>query len=104
MKKRPLPYGLLVTLAAAMMAACGGDADQPAVPAQPTAAPADTGAPVATAEPAPAPPPTAEPAPPPPPPKPAKDKWAGNYVEDFSGDVKDAADAAATKAAGKNDK
>jgi hypothetical protein len=104
MNKRRLSYGLLVTLAAAMMAACGGDADQPAVPAQPSATPADTGAPVATAEPTPPPQPTAEPAPPPPPPKPATTKWAGNYVEDFSGDVKDAADTAAKKAAGKNDK
>jgi len=49
MNKRRLSYGLLVTLAAAMMAACGGE-DQPAVPAQPTAAPADTGAPTAAAE------------------------------------------------------
>jgi hypothetical protein len=104
MNKRRLSYGLLVTLAAAMMAACGGDPEQPAAPAQPSATPADTGAPTAAAEPAPAPPPTAEPAPPPPPPKPAKDKWAGNYVEDFSGDVHDAADTAAKKAAGKVDK
>ena len=102
MNKRRLSYGLLVTLAAAMMAACGGE-DQAAVPAQPSATPAETAAPVATAEPTPQP--TAEPAPPaPPPPKPATTKWAGNYVEDFSGDVKDAADTAATKAAGKNDK
>jgi hypothetical protein len=104
MNTRRLSYGLLATLAAAMMAACGGDDAQPAAPPQASAAPADTGAPTAAAEPPPAPAPTAAPEPPPPPPKPASSKWAGNYVQDFSGDVKDAADAAAKKAAGKVDK
>ncbi len=103
MNKRRLSYGLLVTLAAAMLAACGGDDAQATTPPQASAAPADTGAPSATAA-EPAPPPPAPEPPPPPPPKPAKDKFAGNYVQDFSGDVKDAADVAAKKAAGKNDK
>jgi plastocyanin len=44
------------------------------------------------------------PEPPPPPPKPAKEKFVGKFTQAFDGDVKDAADAAAKKAAGKADK
>jgi hypothetical protein len=107
MNKRRLSFGLLVTLAAAAFAV-GCDSTPPAdAPPQPTAAPADTAAAAtqtAAAEPPPAPTQTAAPEPPPPPPKPAKEKWAGKFVQDFSGDVQATADAAAKKAAGKNDK
>lgn len=102
MNKRRMSFGLLATLAAAMMIGCG---ETPAAdtPPQPTAAPADTGTPAPTqtaaAEPAPAP--TQAPAePPPPPPKPAKEKFAGKFTQDFAGDVEEAAKATAAKAGG----
>jgi type IV secretory pathway VirB10-like protein len=105
MNKRRLSFGLLVTLAAAVMAGCGDNPPADAPP-QATAAPADTGsaAPAATDTPPPAPTATAAPEPPPPPPKPAATKLTGNFTQDWSGDVKDAADAAAKKAAGAKDK
>jgi hypothetical protein len=98
MNNRRLSYGILLTLAAAFLPACGGDA--------PPETPANTAAPEA------APAPSAEPAPPPPeakkeeppPAKPAKEKFQGKFVQDFSGDFKDAADAHAKTVAGKTDK
>lgn len=100
-------YGLLVTLAASAFIAACGDSTPPAESApQPSATasaePAPTTTATAEATPPPEPPKPAEP--PPPPPKPAKDKWAGKFVQDFSGDVFNAADADAKKKAGKNDK
>jgi len=103
MNKRRLSYGLLVTFAAVAFAAgCGDSTPPPETPAQASATPETTAAPTASAEATPAPAPTPEPAPTPPP-KPSKDKWVGKFVQDFSGEVKDAADAAAKKAAGKKD-
>jgi len=89
-------------------AACGGD-EKPAENApQPSAMPSDTAPPAATTTEAMAPPPsastTADQTPPPPPAKPAKEKIVGKFVQDFSGEVRDAADAAAKKSAGKADK
>jgi plastocyanin len=102
MNTRRLSFGLLVTFAAAMLAACGDSTPEPQTPAA-SATPADTdaAAPSAATEPAPPPAPTAEPAPPP---KPAKDKVVGTFTQDFSGDVMDAAVADAAKKAGKADK
>src|ERR1700759_16552 len=100
MNNRRLSYGILLTLAAAILPACGGDA--------PAEAPANTAAPEASAAPAAAPPAPAPEAkkeePPPPPPKPAKEKFQGKFQQDFSGEVKDAADAHAKQVAGKTDK
>lgn len=106
MNMRRLSYGLLLALASTLVVACGGDEPKVDAPANPTSAPTDAPPPTATADatPPPAPTQTADPTPPPPPAKPAKDKWVGKFVQDFSGDVKDAADAAAKKSAGKNDK
>jgi hypothetical protein len=108
MNKRRLSYGLLVTLAAAGLWMVGCDTPPPPAPPPPSATPADSATPAPTqtaaAEPPPAPTQTAAPEPPPPPPKPAKDKFVGKFVQAFEGDVKDAADAAAKKAAGKADK
>lgn len=104
MNKRRLSFGLLLTVAA-MMTACGGDPTPAETPPQASAAPTDApAAPTATAEATPPPTATAEATPPPPPAKPAKEKFAGKFVQDFSGEVKDHADAAAKKAAGKADK
>jgi hypothetical protein len=106
MNKRLLSYGLLVTLAAsAFVVGCGDSTPAAETPPQPTAAASAEPAPPATAvaeapPPAPAPPPE----PPPPPPKPAKEKFIGKFTQDFSGDVADAAEVAAKKAAGKVDK
>ena len=93
----------MVTFAAAMLAACGGDSTPEAQTPAASAAPADMdAAPPATPDTA-----TATPPPPPPPapaPTPAKQKVIGSFVQDFSGDVADAAQADATKKAGKADK
>jgi hypothetical protein len=102
MNKRRLSYGLLVTLAAAALAiGCGDSTPAAETPPQPTAAPTAEPAPTAAVETPPAP--TAAPEPPPPAPKPSKEKWAGKFVQDFSGDVMNAADADAKKKAGKKD-
>ncbi len=103
MNKRRLSYGLLVTLAAAaFVAGCGDSTPEATTPPQPTASATVEAAPTATVavEPPPAPAPTVAPAPPP---KPSKDKFVGKFVQDFSGDVATAADAAAKKKAGKKD-
>jgi hypothetical protein len=87
------------------MVACGGDEPKVETPPQPSAtAEATPPAPTATAEATPPPTATADPTPPPPPPKPAKEKFAGKFVQDFSGEVQKNADEAAKKAAGKADK
>lgn len=101
MNMRRLSYGLLATLAAAALMVGCGDSTPPAdTPPQPSAAPAETAAPTTTAAAEPPPAPTPPPEPPPPPPKPAKEKFSGKFTQDFAGDVKDAADAAAQKAGG----
>jgi hypothetical protein len=105
MNNRRLSYGLLLALSTALVAGCGEPAN-PDVPPQPSASPTDapatpppamsttadamnpTPAPSASAEPAPAPAPAA---------KPAKEKWVGKFVEDFSGEVKEAFEADASK-------
>ena len=103
MNKRRLSFGLLVTLAAAALAVGCGDSTPPAETApQPTAAATAEPAPAVTAAAEPAPAPAPAPAPEPPA-KPSKDKWAGSFVQDFSGDVMNAADADAKKKAGKKD-
>jgi hypothetical protein len=103
MNKRRLSYGLLVTFAAAAFAAgCGDSTPPPETPAQPTATPEASAAPSTTADATPPPPPAPEP-PPAPPPKPSKDKWTGKFVQDFSGDLANAADTDAKKKAGKKD-
>lgn len=111
MNIRRLSYGLLLTTATALVA-CG----EPAQPETPqggttTASDATTAAPTPTVAETATPVPTATAtatataeAPPPPAPKQAKEKLIGKFAQDFSGDVKDAADAAAKKAAGKADK
>jgi hypothetical protein len=106
MNQRRLSYGLLVTFAAAaFVAGCGDSTPEATTPPQPSASASAEAAPPATvAEAAPPPAPTPPPEPPPPPPKPAKDKFAGKFVQDFSGDVADAAEADAVKKAGKVDK
>jgi hypothetical protein len=98
MNNRRLSYGILLTLAAAILPACGGDAP-PETPAN-TAAPEASAAPVAEAPP---PEPKKE-EPPPPPAKPAKEKFQGKFMQDFSGEIKDAADVHAKQVAGKTDK
>jgi hypothetical protein len=104
MNKRRLSFGLLVTLAATALAiGCGDSTPEAANPPQPSASASAEPAPVASATADPTPPPTAAPTPPPPPPKASKDKWAGKFAQDFSGDVMNAADAAAKKKAGAKD-
>lgn len=98
MNMRRLSYGLLVTLAAAAMMVGCGETPPPEAPPQPP--PADTGAPTTTAVAEPPPAPTPPPEPPPPPPKPAKEKFAGKFVQEFAGDVLTAAEEAAKKAGG----
>jgi type IV secretory pathway VirB10-like protein len=111
MNIRRLSYGLLLTTATALVA-CGEPA-QPETPQGGTttaATEAPSATPPATSEPTPPAPTatatataTAE-APPPPAPKQAKEKLVGKFTQEFTGEVKDAADAAAKKAAGKADK
>lgn len=104
MNMRRLSFGLLVTLAAAAIAVgCGDSTPAAETPPQPSAAASAEPAPSATAVAEAPPAQTAAPEPPPPPPKPAKDKWVGKFVQDFSGDVMNDADAKAKKSAGKKD-
>jgi plastocyanin len=105
MNKRRLSYGLLVTIAAAGLIAVGCDTPPAEAPPQASGAPSAEPAPATSAA-VEAPPPAVSAAPaeaPPPPAKPAKDKFVGKFVQDFSGEVKETADAAAKKAAGKKD-
>ena len=100
MNKRRLSFGLLVSLAAAAMM-IGCESTPPAdAPPQPTGAPADTAAPTQTAAAEPPPAPTPPPEPPPPPAKPAKEKFAGKFAQEFAGDVAATAEEAAKKAGG----
>jgi hypothetical protein len=102
MNIRRLSYGLLLTLATTLVAACGGETPPAEQPPQPSGAPsgeaatgpapAGSGTPEASAsgsaavEPVPVPPAKA-----------GKDKWVGKFVQDFSGEVKDAFEADAKK-------
>lgn len=103
MNKRRLSYGLLVTLAATAFAVgCGESTPEAANAPQPTAVASAEAAPTAVPSATEAAP-TAAPEPPPPPPKPSSAKWTGKFVQDFSGDVMNTADADAKKKAGKKD-
>jgi hypothetical protein len=105
MNTRRLSFGLFVTLAATAFAVgCGDSTPEAANPPQPaaSASAAETAATAAASAEAPAAP-SAPPEPPPAPAKPSKDKWVGKFVQDFSGDVMNAADADAKKKAGKKD-
>ena len=103
MNKRRLSYGLLVILAAAVFGGCDSTPPADSAP-QPSATAEAAPAPTTTAEATPAPTPTAEAAPTPAPAKQAKEKFTGKFNQDFSGEIKDNADAAAKKAAGAKDK
>ncbi|MEO7327669.1 MAG: hypothetical protein ABI193_03755 [Minicystis sp.] len=102
-----MSYGLLLTTATALVA-CGEPA-QPETPQGGTTTAATevpSAPPPATTDPMP-PTPTATATadmPPAPAPKAAKEKWTGKFAQDFSGDVKTAAEETAKKAAGKADK
>lgn len=99
MNNRRLSYGLLLTLATTLAAACGGETPPADQPPQPSAAPevappaANSATPEAAAPAAPA----APEAPPAPAAKAAKEKWVGKFAQDYSGEVKDAFDADAKK-------
>jgi hypothetical protein len=101
MNNRRLSYGLLLTLATTLVAACGGETPPAEAPPQASAAPATdpgpapagTGAPEAAGSAAAA----ATPAPAAPAPKPAKEKWVGKFAQDWSGEAKDAWEADAKK-------
>ena len=108
MNMRRLSYGLLLTIATALVAC--GEPPQPETPQGGTTTAAETPTAVPTAVETTPPPPvtatataTAE-APPPPAPKPAKEKFVGKFAQDFTGEVKETAEVAAKKAAGKADK
>jgi hypothetical protein len=96
-------FHVLVLATTAALAACAAELPPPVPttpePAQTAAAPASTPPPAETA--------AAEPAKPPeaakPPPAPAKAKLVGRFVQDFSGEVKESAEAAAKKTAGPRD-
>lgn len=102
MNNRRLSYGLLLSLATTLVAACGGETPPAEQPPQPSGAPsgeaatgpapASSGTPEASASATPA----VEPVPIPPT-KAAKEKWVGKFAQDFSGDVKDAFEADAKK-------
>jgi hypothetical protein len=110
MNTRRLSFGVVVTVvASALSVACGGGETTPPAeaPPQPSASATETAPPppasaTASAE-APAPPAPAPETPAAPPAKPSKDKWVGKFAEDFSGDVKSAAEADAKKKAGAKD-
>src|SRR5262245_41791089 len=107
MKTRRFSHGLMLTLATALFVACGGEQPKPESPPAPTPAapeaPAAPSADPATAGPAassaPAEPPKKAEAP-----KPNKEKVVGKWTQDFSGDVKTAAEEDAKKKAGKDEK
>ena len=107
MNTRRFSHGLMLTLATAFFAACGGEQPKPESPPPPTpAAPEPPAAP--SADPATAGPSgSATPAEPPKKveaPKPNKEKVIGKWSQDFSGDVKTAAEEDAKKKAGKDEK
>jgi hypothetical protein len=99
--KRPL-YLTILSMAS-LVAACGGDPPPPAEnppPPPATSEPAPTATATAAVE-APPPPP---PEPPPPPKKTAKELFVGNWAQAFEGDLKTAAEEAAKKKGGKDEK
>lgn len=103
MNNRRLSYGLLLSIATTLVAACGGETPPAEQPPQPSGAPsgeaatgpapASSGTPEASASASPA---AVDPVPIPPS-KVAKEKWVGKFAQDFSGDVKDAFEADAKK-------
>lgn len=106
MNNRRLSYGLLLTLATTLVAACGGGEPAPAEPPQPSAAPSAEPAPATTPPPAasaeatpPAPAASAAPeaTPAPAASKPAKEKFVGKFVLAFEGEQKDAFETDAKK-------
>jgi hypothetical protein len=107
MNNRRLSYGLLLTLATTLVAACGGgetpanEAPQPSAAPSAEAAPAMSATASAAPEATPAAPasaaPEAAPAPVAKPVKPAKEKFVGKFVQVFEGEVKDAFEADAKK-------
>lgn len=105
MKGTRSSYGFVLALIATL---AGCAAEQPQLENPANQAPTATAEPVATQAPPPAetatpePPKPAEPAKPPP--KPAAEKFRGKFVQQFSGELKDSAEAAAKKAAGPKDK
>jgi len=108
MNTRRFSHGLICALATAFFAACGGEQPQPESPPPPTpaapeppASPAanPSGDPAAMAPSTPSEPPKKVEAP-----KPNKEKIIGKWSQDFSGDVKTAAEDDAKKKAGKDEK
>jgi hypothetical protein len=92
MNNRRLSYGLLLTLATTLVAACGGETPPADQPPQPSAAPSTepaTPPPAASATPEAAPSAAPAAAAPAPAAKPSKEKWVGKFVQDYSGEVKD---------------
>jgi hypothetical protein len=96
MNIRRLSYGLLLTLATTLVAACGEPppadvapqpSGSPAVEPASSAVPASSGS--ADVTPPPASSGTADATPPAPAAKPSKDKWVGKFVQEFAGEVKD---------------
>ena len=99
MNIRRLSYGLLLTLATTLMAACGGGETPVEGAPQPSGTPATDVAPPPGGSGAAevAPPSNTSPAgsgaavaPTAPPAKPAKEKWVGKFAQQFAGEVKDA--------------
>ena len=101
MNIRRLSYGLLLTLATTLLAACGGEAPPvegaPQPSGTPSAEPVASAMPASSGGPDVTPPPansgtagTKDTTPPPAATKPAKEKWVGKFAQAFDGEVKTA--------------